>query len=131
MTFAGVMKLLDMGTTTGYFASMGLSSTVAWLVSLGETFAGLGILFGVYTQIAAAAIAIIMSGAVYFTSMYATSTEVTTTSLFLVASLILMYTGSGKYAVKPCACSIKDVNAAPSPTPVTAAPPVQPTNSTL
>lgn len=130
MAFAGIMKLLDMGMTTQYFASMGLSAPIAWLVSIGETLAGLGILFGVFTQIAAAAIAIIMAGAVYYTSIYATSTEVTTTSIFLVLSLILMYTGSGKYAIKPCACSVKDVNPTPATSTSVTPPPTSPTNPT-
>ncbi len=134
IAFAGIMKLLDMGMTALYFAGMGItSSAVVWLVAVGETLAGLGILFGVYTQIAAAAAAIIMAGAVYYTSVYAGPTEVASVTVLLVGSLILMYTGSGKFAIKPCACSIKDVN----PTPVATstitptASPTQPTSPTL
>lgn len=124
VAFSGIMKLLDMGMVTGYFADMGITSPIiVWAVALGEALAGLGILFGVYTQIAAGASAIIFAGAVYFTSKYAGSTEVATTSILLIGSLILMYTGSGKYAIKPCPVSIKDLDT--TPTPVT--PPTNPT----
>ncbi len=136
LAFSGVMKLMDMPMVTEYFTAMGITSAaVVWAVSVGELLAGLGILFGVYTQIAAAAAAIIMAGAVYYTSKYAGSTEVISTSVLLAGSLILVYTGSGKYAIKPCECSVKDLTsstpapvaqAAPSVTP----PPVQPTAST-
>lgn len=131
LAYSGIMKLLNMSVITEYFAGMGITSPlIVWAVAIGETLAGLGMVFGVYTQIAAAGAAIIMAGAVYYSSVYATSAEVTTTSILLVASVILMYTGSGKIALKPCPVSIKDE---PTSTPAT---PVQdtvvpPTNTTL
>lgn len=134
LAYSGIMKLLNMPAITEYFAGMGITSPiVVWAVAIGETLAGLGMVFGVYTQLAAAGAAIIMAGAVYYSAIYATSTEVRTTAILLIASVILMYTGSGKIAIKPCPVSIKDIDPvpAPTPTPSTSNPVVPPTNPTV
>lgn len=129
IAFAGIMKLLNAGASIEQFAMMGLNSTIFWLVAGGETLAGLGLVFGVYSQIAAAGAAIIMAGAVYYTGGTMVSPI-----LLLIGSLVIMYTGSGKYAIKPCPVSIKDVNTAPvattTPTTPAAEPVVPPTNTT-
>lgn len=101
IAWAGIQKLMNTDMMINMFAQMSLSSTIFWLVSIGETLAGLGVLFGAYTQVAAAGTAIIMAGAAYYTKG-----SIIPVAL-LIGSLILIYTGSGKYAVKPCACSIK------------------------
>ena len=101
---AGITKLLNIEGTIGFFgAKLGLSPTIFWLVTIGEILAGLGIIFGVYTQIASVGAAIIMIGAIYYTGGAATSPI-----LLLVGSLILVYMGSGKYAIRSCTFSCKD-----------------------
>jgi uncharacterized membrane protein YphA (DoxX/SURF4 family) len=115
LAYAGIVKLMNMDMTIEAMAPLGLSAAVLWIVAIGETLAGLGIVFGVFTQVAAAGAAIIMAGAVYYTGG-----KMMDTIFLLIGSLILIYTGSGKYALRPCACSIKDV-APKQTTPVTAA----------
>jgi len=102
IAWAGVQKLMNVDMMTNMFAQMGLSATIFWLVSVGELLAGLGVLLGVYTQIAAVGTAIIMAGAIYYTGG-----SMMTPIYLLIGSLVLIYTGSGKYAIKPCPSSIK------------------------
>lgn len=103
IAWAGIKKLMDMDAAiSGLTAGFGLSLYVIWAVVLGEVLAGLGILFGVYTQIAAVGAAIIMAGAVYYTGG-----NTMTPIYLLIGSLVLVYTGSGAYAFKPCTCSVK------------------------
>ncbi|MES2623485.1 MAG: DoxX family protein [Patescibacteria group bacterium] len=125
ITYAGIVKLMDMDATITAMSPMGLSATVLWIVAIGEVLAGLGVLLGVYTQIAAVGAAIIMAGAVYYTGG-----KMMDAIFLLIGSLILIYTGSGKYAIKPCPCSMKDVVANPTPTPAPTGTPVSstPTN---
>jgi uncharacterized membrane protein YphA (DoxX/SURF4 family) len=101
IAWAGIQKLMNTDMMINMFAQMNLSSTIFWLVSAGETLAGLGVLFGVYTQVAAVGTAIIMAGAVYYTKGMIIPVAL------LIGSLILIYTGSGTYAIKPCTCSVK------------------------
>jgi uncharacterized membrane protein YphA (DoxX/SURF4 family) len=100
IAYAGIMKLMDMDTTVAKMSGMGLSAGVVWAVALGELLAGLGVLFGVYTQVAAVGTAIIMAGAVYYTK----GTMMPPIYL-LLGSLVLIFMGSGKFAIKPCVCS--------------------------
>ncbi|MBC7982033.1 DoxX family membrane protein, partial [Candidatus Parcubacteria bacterium] len=68
LAWAGYMKLSNMDATITALGGMtGLSAGYIWAVALGELAAGLGIVFGVWTRLAAAGAAIIMIGAVYYT----------------------------------------------------------------
>ncbi len=92
--FAGVMKLLDMPNTIAMMATMGLRSTVVWMVAVGEVLAGLGVLLGVYTKLAALGVVIIMGGAVYLTAGNPM------TILFFVLGAVLMKYKGGDYRLK-------------------------------
>ena len=101
----GVEKLMDMDKFISMLGEyFGLSAGVIWAVALGETLAGLGIIFGVYTQTAAIGAGIIMAGAVYYTKAQAMDAI-----LLLIGSLVLIYTGSGSYAIAPSRSSVKNV----------------------
>ncbi len=105
IAWAGVQKLMNMESTVAMFgAYFGLSLSITWAVSVGELLAGLGILFGVYTQVASAGAAIIMAGAVYYTKG-----AMLTPIFLLIGAVVLIFTGSGKFALKPCPCSIDKV----------------------
>lgn len=60
----GWMKLSDMDATVGFFASLGLSAALAWVVSIIEFVAGIMMLLGVYTCIAGGLLAVVMIGAI-------------------------------------------------------------------
>jgi uncharacterized membrane protein YphA (DoxX/SURF4 family) len=98
LVWAGYMKLMDMDKTIGAFSQyFGLSSGITWAVSVGELLAGLGLVFGVWTRLAAVGSAIIMAGAVYYTKGQAVDVIV-----LLVASLVLLFVGGGKWALITC-----------------------------
>lgn len=104
IAYHAYLKVIDIdGTITALGQYFGLSASVVWLVTIGEVLASLGIIFGVFTQVAAAGAAIIMAGAVYYTK--GASME---PIWLLLGSLILIYTGSGRYALRPCSSSVKD-----------------------
>lgn len=102
IAWAGVQKLMNMDSTSSMMAAyFGLSVPVVWAVSVGELLAGLGILFGVYAQVASVGAAIIMAGAIYYTKG-----SMLQPVFLLIGSIILIFTGSGKFALKPCPCSV-------------------------
>ncbi len=97
LVWASYMKLTDMEQTVNAFATyFGLGAGIAWAVAIGELLTGLGMFFGVWTKLAALGAVIIMAGAVYY------SKGSTDTIMLLIGSIILLLTGSGKIAVKPC-----------------------------
>lgn len=98
LAWAGYMKLSNMDSTIMMLGGMtGLSAGYIWAVALGELAAGLGIVFGVWTRLAAAGAAIIMIGAVYYTK----GQDVKAIEI-LVAAVILAVVGGGKWALIIC-----------------------------
>lgn len=61
---AGWMKVSNMDMTVGFFASIGLSSAVAWIVTILELAAGIAMLLGTYVCLAGLIISVIMVGAI-------------------------------------------------------------------
>lgn len=114
IAWAGLQKLMNIDMTlvnmSNYFQ---LSAPVVWAISIGELAAGLGIIFGVYTKVAAAGAAIIMAGAVYYTKG-----TMIDAILLLVGSIVLIFTGAGKYSLKAdMPKSSSNTTAMPSSTP--------------
>lgn len=113
LAFAGYTKLIDMDSYISMFnKGFGLSAGITWAVAIGEFLAGLGLVFGVWTKVAGLGAAIIMAGAVYYTGGDIKAV------IFFIGSLILIVTGSGRYAMIPCGslmscCSKKDVKTCP------------------
>jgi putative oxidoreductase len=66
MLMGGVMKLMGNPMATGSFATLGLPAIFATFIGLCEIAGGIGIWFRRTSMYAAAGIAIIMIGAVYF-----------------------------------------------------------------
>lgn len=116
-----------MDMVIGFFGSLGLSVTIAWAVVIGELLTGLGLIFGIWSKVAAAGATIIMIGAVYYSK--GDSKAIIT----LVASVITLLAGGGQYAVSRCKCSdktncCKTNSCTPETTPVVAEPtPTAPT----
>jgi putative oxidoreductase len=95
IAYAGYKKLLDMEQTVVSMRAMtGLSAATIWLVALGEFMSGLGIIFGIWTRLAALGVLVIMLGAVYFTRG-----ENTPSILLLIGSILLIITGGGKWVL--------------------------------
>lgn len=95
IAYAGYEKLLDMNKTIAMMGAMtGLSSGYIWAVALGEFASGLGIIFGIWTRLAALGVVMIMLGAVYFTRG-----ENTPSILLLIGSILLIITGGGKWVL--------------------------------
>jgi len=95
IAYAGYTKLTDMNRTIAMMTAMtGLSEGIAWAVALGELASGLGIVFGVWTRLAALGAVIIMTGAVYFTKG-----ENMLALLLLIGSISLTITNGGKWAL--------------------------------
>lgn len=96
IAWAGIQKLMNMDMTLVNMANyFQLSAPVIWAVTIGEIVAGLGIILGVYTKVAAIGAAIIMAGAVYYTKG-----AMMDAILLLIGSIILIFTGAGKYSLK-------------------------------
>lgn len=93
--YAGYIKLIDMDHTVNILGGLtGLSAGFAWTVALGELLSGLGLIFGVWTRLAATGVLIIMIGAVYYTKGQAIDAI-----LLLIGSTILITVGGGKWVV--------------------------------
>ena len=95
IAWAGYNKLTDMDHTVNILGGLtGLSAGFAWAVALGELLSGLGLIFGVWTRLAAAGVLVIMIGAVYYTKG-----QVLDAILLFVGSTILTAVGGGKWAL--------------------------------
>lgn len=118
--YAAYMKFVHMndtvenyGTLAG-FATMGLSATIAWTVSIGEALIGLGLIFGVWTRLAAAGAIVILIGAWHYT-MFTWMIGAP-----LITSIILLVLGGGAWALTNC----KPKEVAPTAATPTASPTV-------
>lgn len=60
----GWMKLSNMDATVGFFATLGLSAAIAWIVTLFEFVGGVMMLLGTYVCVAGAMLALVMIGAI-------------------------------------------------------------------
>ena len=76
---------------------------VAYLVGIGQFFGAIGILFGMFTRIAAAGIAIIMLGAIYLVHLPhgfdVSHGGIEFAFTMLLIALALVFTGPGKFSV--------------------------------
>ena len=76
---------------------------VAYLVGIGQFFGAMGILFGIFTRIAAAGIAIIMLGAIYLVHLPhgfdVSHGGIEFAFTMLLIALALVFTGPGKFSV--------------------------------
>lgn len=90
----GYGKLTGIEGVIGFFASMGLSAWMAWAVAIGETLIGLALILGAWVRVAAAGLLVIMAGVFFYAGHY----NWQTISLF-VGAIVLLVTGSGRYAV--------------------------------
>jgi putative oxidoreductase len=77
--------------------------TVAYLVGIGQFFGAIGILFGIFTRIAAAGIVVIMVGAIYLVHLPhgfdVSHGGIEFAFTMLLIALALVFTGPGKFSV--------------------------------
>lgn len=64
--FAGSVKLVTMGDTVAMFQSMGIATALVYVVAYAELLGGIAVLLGLWSELAAIGLAIIMIGAVYY-----------------------------------------------------------------
>ncbi len=103
----GAGKLSGMEGTVQFFASMGFGSFVAHLVAYVELLAGIAILLGIATRVAAAMTAVIMAVVLLSLKMKAPITGMGGMELELmlfVASVALSFMGGGRFAIGPKSC---------------------------
>lgn len=101
----GIAKLTDIAGTTGFFASIGLSSIFVYLVGFGELIAGIMILLGLWSAIGGWIVSITMAGAyilVKHKMSFFGGYELD--MVFFFAGLALAMMGSGRYSIKKDAC---------------------------
>lgn len=97
----GFVKLQDMGSTVGFFASLGLPAFLAWLVALLEFVGGIMILIGLGTGVVGILLSLVMVGAIYLVKFQAGFLAGYAFDLVLLLSLLsLVFTGSGDYSVR-------------------------------
>jgi putative oxidoreductase len=101
---AGWMKVSNLDATVAGFASMGLSSFWAYVVSFTELIAGIALLLGVYTRLAAALLAIVMISATVLVH------KDFTLLLHISATLALVLSGGGKYSLMRNSCGCGTCN---------------------
>ena len=99
--YSGIHKFMDMNATIAFFQHIGLSSVVAWVVATIETLGGVAILLGIWTPVAATALAIVMLGVFITTKLGKPFTGFQFELLLLVSLLTLIGVGSGKYSLAP------------------------------
>lgn len=92
----GFDKVSNMAGTIAFFGSLGLAPVIAYAVAWIELVGGIAVLVGFYTKKVAAVLAVIMVGAMYYTSVAALPL------VTFIALCVLMYVGCGQYSVGYC-----------------------------
>ncbi|MFA7286520.1 MAG: DoxX family protein [Patescibacteria group bacterium] len=98
----GVQKLGALGMVGGFFTSLGLPAVLATVVAVVEVAAGVAVLLGIATRIAALGIAVIMVGAIFFVKFslgFLGGYEFELVLLLIALSLVA--SGPGRYSVMP------------------------------
>lgn len=99
--YSGWMKVSDMPATIGFFAQMGIPAFLAYAVAYIELIGGVLVVLGAFTCLAAAALAVIMIFAIWFTRTG--GMQMFGLPLATLAGLIaLVGVCGGKYSLKDC-----------------------------
>lgn len=97
----GWAKFSDMATTVGFFGQLGIPSVFAYLVAAVELLGGLALVVGLYTDLAALLLAIIMVVAIVYVKMATLKVGLAGGYEFdlvlLASNLAIMFAGPGKY----------------------------------
>lgn len=101
---AGIMKLMDMPMVVGYFASMGLSAAIAWIVSIAEVIAGAALVLGIFTRIASLVIIVIMVVASIIMAKTTGFLSAEPTIFYAIAGLVVLLSGSGMCSLASKMC---------------------------
>ncbi len=103
----GLQKVQNIEGTIGFFASLGLAASIAYVVAWVELLGGLAVLLGVYSRWAAYALSLVMVGAIAMVKFDMGFVGGYELDLVLLASLLVIaFSGSGPYSVsgKMCGC---------------------------
>ncbi len=96
--YSGYEKATAMAMTAGFFAKMGIPAFLAYIVTYGEMLGGLAVILGVYTELAAGLLCVIMLGAIYFT--YALGFQVFGLPTAVLAGLLsIVANGAGAFVL--------------------------------
>lgn len=98
--YAGIVKLLALGMTVGYFASIGIHPVLTYLVVAGEILGGIIFLLGIYVRFSGVLFAAIMLGAIYYVTWAQGSATFQYTLVLLFVSLGMALIGPGAIALK-------------------------------
>lgn len=97
--YTGWMKIADMTSTVGYFASMGIPAFLAYIVGYAEFIGGILLVIGLWNCLASAVLAIIMIVAAILVALNAP--QMVSTPLAVLAALLgLIVSGPGSWAVQ-------------------------------
>lgn len=101
----GWFKFADMDLTITFFAGLGLPSIAAYVVALIELLGGIALVVGMYTDLAALLLAIIMAIAVVYVKMLKLNLGLTGDGGYeldlalLVANLAILFNGPGRHVI--------------------------------
>jgi putative oxidoreductase len=96
--YTGWMKIADMTSTVGYFASMGIPAFLAYIVGYAEFIGGILLVIGLWNCLASAVLAIIMIVAAILVALNAP--QMVSTPLAVLAALLgLIVSGPGSWAI--------------------------------
>lgn len=95
----GWMKVSDMVSTVGFFGSLGIAPFLAYIVAYAELVGGAFVVLGLWTEIAAGVLGVIMLGAVYYTRSMGFQGFMG--PLAVLAGLVsLLASGAGAYSLR-------------------------------
>ena len=95
----GWMKVSDMAGTIGFFGGLGIAPFLAYIVAYAELIGSVLIVLGLWTEIAAAVLAIVMLFAIYYVRSMGFQGFMAPLAVF--AGLVsLLASGAGQYAIR-------------------------------
>lgn len=97
--FQGVTKLSNMEGTVAFFASLGFSAFLAWVVALIETIGGIAIILGYFSRFFSVLLAIIILVAIFKVKI-GSGIQGAMADLTLLGMLVaILFSGCGRYSL--------------------------------
>jgi putative oxidoreductase len=103
----GYGKIAAMQETSAFFGSIGFGALVTHVVAYVELLGGVALLFGIFTQVAATILALIMSVVLLYVKQHASITGMHGNELELalfVSSVALAFMGAGRFSLGAHLC---------------------------
>lgn len=97
--YAGVVKLMDVPMTAGFFATVGLGTAWVYIVAILEIIGGASFILGIFSRVFGLILAVIMAVATILSAKTGGINMAQTPLIMLAVSVAVLLSGCGRYSV--------------------------------